>query len=95
MRDSAHELPRGEEEDDDEFDVSAAVHAHPFIALGIALGAGVLYALATRIGRVRRASDTFAAIAIAAVAGTAANALRGFALRSAVALWRAPYARGA
>jgi hypothetical protein len=73
------------------FDVAAAVQAHPLIALGIALGAGALYALAHRAGRMR-SSDMLGGIAVAALAGATARMVRTYALRMAIALWRAPAA---
>jgi hypothetical protein len=78
----------------EDFDIAAAVRAHPFIALAAALGAGALYAFARSLGRTKRGrGDALGALAVTALAGIAERMVRSFAIRAAVTLWRAPTAR--
>ena len=73
---------------DERFDVAAAVQAHPVLAIGVAIGAGALYAIAGRVGRAKP-ENALAAIALAAITGAATRMVRTFVLRAAVELWRA------
>jgi len=83
--------PHAADDHDDRFDVAAAVEAHPVLALGVALGAGALYAIASRVGRAKP-GNALTAIALAAIASAATRMVRTFVLRAAVELWRAPRA---